>query len=210
MMRAGKWWTELADLVLPRTCAGCGAAGASLCAQCQHAWSSPPSPVTPQVGELPVWACGPYAGVRRSTIIASKERGRRDVWPQLGAVIDAAVEFLVAAGELPGELTLIPAPTRLASIRERGGDPVSAACHHTRWACVDAVYHGRTVADSVGLDASARRRNLAGGVVVRQVPAGPLLLVDDIVTTGSTLAATSDVLRAAGGEVVGALVYAAA
>ena len=204
------WGHEITELLLPKRCVGCGGFGETLCETCRQEWLSPPSLVTPSVGDLPVWACGPYSGVRRATIIASKERDRRDVWPYLGAVIGAAVDFLMTAGEIPPAVTLIPAPTQPSRARQRGGDPVSMACHQSGWPTVDAVHHGRQVADSAGLDAAARRHNVAGGVVVTAVPTGPLLLVDDIVTTGSTLAATSDVLRAHGGTVIGCLTYAVA
>jgi predicted amidophosphoribosyltransferase len=68
--------------------------------------------------------------------------------------------------------------------------------------------------DQVGLGSRARGRNLAASVAVRsgafaRTQRGVCLLVDDVLTTGATLAAAERALEAAGADVVGALVVAA-
>jgi predicted amidophosphoribosyltransferase len=73
---------------------------------------------------------------------------------------------------------------------------------------------GRAVADSSGLSASARAANLAGAHVlrrraVRRVPDGAqVVLVDDLVTTGASLAEAARALRAGGLTPYGAAVVA--
>ena len=131
------------------------------------------------------------------------------MWPYLGAVIGAAVTHLIAAGDVPHGVTLVPAPTKPSSARARGGDHVTAMCAASGYGYVNAVYHGMRVHDSVGLDLTSRRANVAGNIVLRTVPPGPLLIVDDIVTTGSTIEATAAALMSRGGSVIGALVLAA-
>ncbi|MBW0009042.1 MAG: ComF family protein, partial [Pseudonocardiales bacterium] len=70
------------------------------------------------------------------------------------------------------------------------------------------------VRDSVGLAAAARQANLAGRVLPRRAglpPAGtPVVLVDDVVTTGATAAACTAVLLRMGVEVPAIVVLAAA
>ncbi|RDB45667.1 phosphoribosyltransferase family protein, partial [Tsukamurella tyrosinosolvens] len=66
-------------------------------------------------------------------------------------------------------------------------------------------------AESVGLSASARAANVRGTVRVRGVPpAGTVVLVDDVVTTGVTLAESVAALARRGVAVAAALTIAAA
>lgn len=59
----------------------------------------------------------------------------------------------------------------------------------------------RYTLSQTGLSAEARKKNPDGAFSVRkQVPAGHVLLVDDVVTTGATMAAAASALRAAGAE----------
>jgi predicted amidophosphoribosyltransferase len=61
-----------------------------------------------------------------------------------------------------------------------------------------------------GLGIAERARNLDGVfALARPVGGVRVLVVDDVVTTGATLAAAAGVLRAGGADVVGAAVLAA-
>ena len=204
----------LGELIFPRACAGCGAPGEVLCAQCREHLRHPPYLVArPRPLGAPVYALGPYSDIRRHIIIGMKERGNRPVREYVGAVFAAGLAYLSARGDIPREFTLVPAPTRPRSARARGGDPVAAACHAAaRLQGVDmcaALSMGQSTADQSELNAQDRWANLQGRVRV-QVPLGctPALLADDVVTTGATLAASIAALQAAGVKVCGALVFA--
>ncbi|BBY32656.1 hypothetical protein MMIN_07170 [Mycolicibacter minnesotensis] len=180
-----------------------------------------PRVVTPRLDpQVPVFALGRYAGARRQAIVGVKERGRADLVVPLAGALDAAVQRLLCWQLVGLPLTLIPAPTRRSAARRRGGDPI------TRIAAAVAGRHcGVTVApmlrmraltrDSVGLGSAARERNVAGQVVLRRrrlpercAAMGDVLVVDDVVTTGATLAETVRVLRHARVPVSAALVIA--
>ena len=94
---------------------------------------------------------------------------------------------------------------RAAAVLRRAGVPVRV---------VPALRGARRLADQAGLDAAARAANLAGALRVapggeRLVAGRAVVVVDDVVTTGATLAESARALRAAGAVVVGAATVAA-
>jgi len=77
-----------------------------------------------------------------------------------------------------------------------------------------ALRHQRHVADQVGLTHQERAENLRGALAVRpaavsRLPQRPAVLIDDVTTSGATLAEAAHAIRAAGGRPVGAAVLAA-
>ncbi|WP_274704671.1 phosphoribosyltransferase family protein, partial [Actinomadura geliboluensis] len=75
---------------------------------------------------------------------------------------------------------------------------------------MDALRQRGRVADQAGLTARQRAANLQGAVEARACVAGRrVVLVDDVVTTGSSLAEAARALRAAGAEVTGTATIAA-
>ncbi|BCY05841.1 ComF family protein [Actinoplanes sp. L3-i22] len=223
---------ELADLVLPGACAGCGAERTRLrqgaCAACvteleglRPAWSAP-SPPPP--GFPPCMAVGPYGGALRGALLAYKEKGRHRLARPLGALLAGAVAA-VAPRDRP--VLIVPVPSTRAARRERYGDHMTRLSTHAAdrlraagWtARVEQPLRALPRPDSTSLDAAARSitavnslrirpariRNLRRGDAWR----GTLVVADDIVTTGATLAAAVRRLEEAGMQVTGAAVLAA-
>jgi predicted amidophosphoribosyltransferase len=201
---------ELADLVLPRTCAGCGVPRRVLCRRCA-ALLAAPRLATPRRfpwGFPPTAAAGAYSGPVRPAVNAFKEQGRTELAGPLGAALALAVAAVVAAARpAPGPVLLVPVPSSAAALRSRGRDHVGEL---TRCAVAElraaglAVDEARLlrrsgrVRDSAGLSAAARRANLAG-TFRRQdhvVQDGLLVLVDDVVTSGATLTEAAAALSA--------------
>jgi predicted amidophosphoribosyltransferase len=203
---------DLLDLVLPVSCVCCGRTGALWCPACRPA-SDPEPVVLPADGARPtVVAAGEYGGALRSALLAFKERGRRGLaGPLAGYLSDAVDVSCQRLGELP---LLVPIPSSRAAARQRGGD------HLLRLAAEVAPQNGLQVLpalrlagrgrDSAGLSAAQRAANLAYRMqAVAPTADRPVLIVDDIVTTGATLAEAARALRAAGWQVGGAAVIAA-
>ncbi|AKK10528.1 hypothetical protein [Corynebacterium uterequi] len=206
-------WRAVGELLLPRACAGCGRPGSVLCDACRWQLRRPPRLVGAtrvDVG-VPVYALGPYGGAHRGVILAAKERTNLAVRDYVGAVIGAAVAHLRAAGEISYDAVLVPAPTRPRSRRTRGGDPVAHYCRASGVRSVELVELANAMPDQATLGAADRVDNVAGHIRLRRLPPGvPLVLVDDVLTTGATLAATTTTLQRSGANVQAALVVARA
>jgi predicted amidophosphoribosyltransferase len=213
----------VADLVAPASCVGCDRRGGWLCSGCRgelrgQAREVRPSPVP---AGLPTVVTGAdYGGAVRRLLVAHKERGVLRLAGPLGAALAASVGDLgVAGGRRGRDMVLVPMPSSPAAVRARGHDATlrvarSAGGRLDR-PVARALRHTRLVADQVGLDRQSRAANLAGAMAVRRtaravLAARPVLLVDDLLTTGATLAEGARALRSAGAEVVAAAVLAAA
>src|SRR3954469_9431061 len=110
--------SALADLVLPRTCAGCGVPGRILCPECAGllAHPRPASPRRVPWGFPPTAAAGAYSGPVRPAVNAFKERGRTELGRPLGAALALAVAAVVTAvGPVPGPVLLVPVPSSAAA-----------------------------------------------------------------------------------------------
>jgi predicted amidophosphoribosyltransferase len=167
-----------------------------------------------------VWAVADYEGPVREAVVAFKDHGRWALRAALGAAL--AVSVAAAAADLPdpSTLTLVPAPGSPGSARARDGDHVLELCHVAARRLrrvgvgvrVARVLVGvRRRHDQVGLGRAARADNLRGSIAPTAAATGlpGVLLIDDVVTSGATLAECARALRTVGVEPFGACVVAA-
>ncbi len=224
----------LADLVWPVTCAGCERVSRRWCADCAASLLGPAGPTSPDPrppGLPPVWAVASYGGCVRRAVVRWKDEGRHDLTRVLAAALAASVTAALEGEPGPyasapvglAPVWLVPMPSRPAARRARGGDPVRElavqAARRLRAGgravrVLPALHHVRAVADQAGLDAEGRAANVHGAFAVQRgaqarLRGAPCLLVDDVVTTGSTLAEAAAVVARAGGHPIGAAVVAA-
>lgn len=215
----------LVDLVLPAVCAGCAGVGTRWCpgcatqlAGCLLAAPRHTEPSPPPAGLPPVVTAGWYAGALRAALVQFKDGGRGDLRGQLAPPLARAL----ARCPCPAGVVVVPMPSSAAAVRRRGEAPVELLARAAadrlpepaRARVVAALRVTRTVADQAGLGQAARAANVAGAYAVRpscraSLAGSPVLLVDDVLTTGATLAEGARAVRAAGGRVLGAAVVAA-
>ncbi len=221
------WWREIADLVLPLECAGCGGVRGLICGGCRAALGGAasarrvlPSPVLP--GLPVVHAAAAYGDEVREVVLAHKERGVLGLAEPLGAALAGAVRAAVPEPGT-GPLLLVPVPSSRWSTVARGHDPTrrmalcaARALRRQRMPArvVAVLRQRRPVADQAALTGAVRRENLLGALRTapgsgRLLGAGPVVLVDDVVTTGASLVEAARAVREAGGRVGAAAVVAA-
>ena len=202
---------DILDLVHPQECAGCATCGHDLCPDCAARLVATPFAHRPQPcppGCPVVYAAAAYDGLVRQVILAWKERGHRGVARHLGAMLAAAIVVGARAQQVSGPLLIVPIPASREALRSRGEDVLSrvarAAADELRVAGWDAAVQPllelhRTPRDQAGLDAAARLANLHGAMrATNAAPTGTIVLVDDIVTTGVTLAEAARALSETG------------
>lgn len=207
--------TELLDLMLPTSCVCCQRPGGLWCGGCRPV--SRPALVALPHGPPPVYAAGEYAGQLRTALLAYKERGTPSLAGALAGYLSDAADQASRNLTGPRRPVLVPVPSARAAARQRGGDHVRrlASIVAREWSLelFPALRLVGRVADSAGLSIAQRAANLAGRI--QALPAGsagiagPVLIVDDIVTTGATLGEAGRALRQAGWPVAGAAVIAA-
>lgn len=211
------WWREIAGLVLPVDCGGCGSPRTELCEECAaQLYGGAPRRVRPDpepVGLPLVHAAAAYGNAVRAVLLAHKERGALGLAGAAGKALAGAVR--AGAGSSPDgrPLLLVPVPSARRATAARGHDPARrialAAAAELRRAGTSARVAGvlrqrRPVADQSGLGARERRENLAGALRVvagggRLLAAGRVVLVDDLLTTGASLAEAARAIEEGGG-----------
>ena len=235
--RAARLADRLLDAVFPPRCAGCGRLGAHFCVRCVQriAPVAPPwcascgasvrATVADNAGTrgtlcadcrldpLPldgVRSAGLLVGPLRRAVHRLKYRGRIAVAPALAGLLRDAASQL---GGLTAETVVVPVPLHLTRLRERGFNQSEALASPLAAALGlpvrPAVLRIRETPSQVGLSRAARRANLRDAFAATESFArASVLLVDDVVTTGSTLGSAPAACRAHGAAAVYAVTLA--
>lgn len=155
---------------------------------------------------MPVVAANPYRPVLEHAIPAYKDDGALHLTRFLGGRLALAVRALGP----PPETVLVPVPSLPAAVRRRGFDHAATLARSAagetglrwrRW-----LVRRRTGMDQSVLGRGERRANVTGSMGARGGAGQVVVLVDDVVTTGSTVIEACRALEEAGALVWGAAV----
>jgi len=215
----------LLDLLLPRRCVVCSLPGATVCPWCTASLPRLAGTLCARCGAPVAWPverCRECAGRRlafasaragveydpavRALVSAWKERGLRGL-----AALAASVVVEVVPPPDGQLITFVPADGD-RSVR-RGHHPPARFARELgeRWGLPVEPLLGRTgpLRPQRGLARDERRRNVQGAFRARAA-AGPVVLVDDVYTTGATVSAAASALRRAGAVRVHVITFARA
>lgn len=217
---------RLLDVLAPPSCAACALPGDALCARCRAALVRLAAPLCERCGH-PVAievaacpACPPaldharqavaYEGPAPPLVAALKDRRRRALARLLADLV------LEAVGPPGRDVVLVPVPLHPRREAARGFNQSLLLAEALGSAWERPVLHlleRRTDGPSQrGAGAAERARQVAGAFRPRAGGGAParVWIVDDVHTTGATLAACARVLRRAGAREVGAVCFARA
>lgn len=224
-------WRGMTNLLMPNPCVLCtweDAVQHQLCTRCtqllklQHvqviqaqdfADALPLNMVTGRA--LPVFASSFYTSEMAKLLLRFKDHQCVKVAGFLQPIVYRTLQHAADTLGYP-YYRIMPIPTSGASIRKRGYNPVEAmlprtippfmlhdaATLKTRWHLLNRTSHAGSGAQS-RRDSSRKKFRVALG---HSPPAEPVILVDDVLTTGATLAAATRTLETVGFDVVAAVV----
>ncbi|WP_437673334.1 ComF family protein [Sorangium sp. So ce131] len=210
----------------PPACAGCDARLADTAVFCDdcartvqpsrlHRAAPPPRAAAGSgVAGAGLVAYAPFAGALADGIRRFKYEDRPDLARPLGRLLLCAARD---AG-MNADLLVIPVPLHPRRLAERGYNQAALLAAHVASGLAAsiaprALCRVRTTAQQAQLSRDLRLQNVAGAFRVREmerVRGRGIALIDDVATTGATLAACRDALLGAGALSVTCLVLASA
>lgn len=195
-------------MLVPPLCWGCGGVARRrepLCGGCRGLLRRlAPDPVP--LSGVRVWAPVAYTGPARDLVRALKFRAATAIAETMAAQMAAN-----APAELLGA-PLVPVPLHARRLRRRGYNQAAliadALARRAGLDVADCLARTGSAVTQVGRGRAERRAGPAGSVRLRAPPPHSAVLVDDVATTGATLAACAAALRAEGSADVVAVVFA--
>ena len=218
--------------LLPAACLLCDApvplrlGDALVCDLCRSRWQPVTAPFCPRCGQpglagVECRLCAPWpeglARVRSAVWLRGSARDavHRLKYEGWWRVAEALAEAMLGLEPLTGEVCLIPVPLGERRLRSRGynqSERLAAAVGARTGLPVEAerLRRCRETRTQTALTPEARLANVSGAFEAGGVRGRACVLIDDVFTTGATLAEAAAALRGAGAARVEAVTFARA
>lgn len=205
----------LLEIVYPEgaVCMGCGkiSDGKALCPACRKelregylldSWDFR------DLGGVPAWSVRPHRDLPRRLVLRLKHHAEAPAAAELAALLRLRPDFFLPVA--PGTVvTWVPAPK--ARIRDRAVDHgrilADAAARELGLPCRQLLIRRGNDRPQATLSMERRQQNLRNAFVPGERISFPVLLVDDVLTTGATARRCADALRAGGAEEISVLTF---
>jgi len=197
----------ISTLIFPETCLVCSQPGSDLCGVCKNRFIPKPKFL---LGEkFSIVSSLPYDEFSKKVILLSKEQGLVAAHRILARALSSAIsEFRVKT-----RFSIVLIPTQGKSLRRRGINHLEEISKmilrntliNQDFEILNALEFTRRISDQTKLTESERTSNLRGAFRVKKVRiSNPVIVVDDVITTGSTLREAVRALQERNLTVIGA------
>lgn len=192
----------LSQLVFPKFCIICCRGGAEICIECRSNWEAKPHKI--KLGDTDLYFIKDYDSVAAKVTLLAKENHNKEAINLISLSIFLSIRALVNESKLSGTINIVTIPSSAKTIMKRGRDNISDICNKVvellRKDGVNAnntpvLTQVRRVQDQSKLNRVERMRNLdyAYGLKNKMLDGHSCILMDDLITTGSSL---SEAIRA--------------
>ena len=197
--------SDLKYLLFPTRCFGCRDLGYSICSNCRKLWN--PHIYKSTIVDLAVYSAIPYSPVAKNILLAAKEQSIKSADQLVRSAMAASLQVLFQ--KYPNS-ALVPIPSAPASNRRRGRDFINEmaifVAKDMGVRVLPLLEQQRLVRDQSKLNIASRRENLAMALSIKPQLRGnysseSVVILDDLVTTGSTINEANRALTKAGFKV---------
>lgn len=192
--------SNLLDVLAPPACLACDARaeGKPFCPEC---WAPLTLSRPARLDCAPLVVLGAYAEPLSTAIVRFKYQGRPELSRPLARLLAPEIDDAL----LPRDAVLVPVPLHPRRLASRGYNQAALlaqelAALRQRKCQPRLLRRARETERQVGKSHTERRENPDGAFELRQTGPARVVLVDDVVTTGSTVRACAQALAAGGIE----------
>lgn len=190
------------ELVFPKFCIICCRGGVKICLECSSNWTAKPHKI--KLGDTNLYFIKDYDSEAAKVTLLAKENHNKEAINLISFSIFLSIKALISESKLSQTINIVTIPSSAKTIMKRGRDNISDICNKViellRKEGINAnnspvLTQVRRVLDQSKLNRVERIRNLdyAYGLKKKQLDGNSCILMDDLITTGSSL---SEAIRA--------------